>query len=111
MTYNYSGTFYPLTKAGKWAAVYATSGGSLIERFLSTPVQINYQVPAGISADDFLGTTGAQNNRLCAFGSGHPGGATFAFADGSVRFLSDSIPPETLQALSTRVGGEVVSVP
>jgi prepilin-type processing-associated H-X9-DG protein len=46
---------------------------------------------------------------LRAFGSGHSGGANFAFADGSVRFLSDSIPLATLQALSTRNDGEVVA--
>lgn len=44
------------------------------------------------------------------FWSLHPGGANFAFCDGSVRFLSysaDSILP----ALATRAGGEVVEIP
>ena len=44
------------------------------------------------------------------FWSLHPGGANFAFADGSVRFLAysaDSVMP----ALSTRAGGETVAVP
>lgn len=44
------------------------------------------------------------------FWSPHPGGANFAFADGSVRFLpysADAILP----ALATRAGGEVVEIP
>ena len=44
------------------------------------------------------------------FWSLHPGGANFAFADGSVRFLSYSAN-EILPALATRAGGEVVAVP
>jgi prepilin-type processing-associated H-X9-DG protein len=43
------------------------------------------------------------------FWSLHPGGANFAFADGSVRFLSYSADT-ILPALATRAGGEVVSI-
>jgi prepilin-type processing-associated H-X9-DG protein len=39
----------------------------------------------------------------------HPGGANVAFADGSVRFLKNSINVQTLWALGTIAGGEVVS--
>jgi prepilin-type processing-associated H-X9-DG protein len=37
----------------------------------------------------------------------HAGGANFAFADGSARFVNDEIPPETFTALATRAGAEV----
>jgi prepilin-type N-terminal cleavage/methylation domain-containing protein/prepilin-type processing-associated H-X9-DG protein len=47
--------------------------------------------------------------RQRVFGSRHTGGANLAFADGSVHFVSDSITLITLQALSTRSGGEVIS--
>jgi prepilin-type N-terminal cleavage/methylation domain-containing protein/prepilin-type processing-associated H-X9-DG protein len=43
------------------------------------------------------------------FVSMHPGGANFAFADGSVRFLKKSISMPTYCALGSRAGGEVVS--
>jgi prepilin-type processing-associated H-X9-DG protein len=44
-----------------------------------------------------------------AFGSYHPGGANFAFADGSVKFLKESTDTRVLAALGTRAGGEAVS--
>jgi prepilin-type processing-associated H-X9-DG protein len=43
------------------------------------------------------------------FKSYHPGGANFAMADGSVRFIKQSISPRTYNALGSRAGGEVVS--
>jgi prepilin-type N-terminal cleavage/methylation domain-containing protein/prepilin-type processing-associated H-X9-DG protein len=85
---------------GRWG--YVANAGAMGNVTLSTPVPINYQMPP---AGDFT----AVENRACAFGSGHPGGANFAFADGSVRFLSDSTPLLMLQALSTIAGSEVVA--
>jgi prepilin-type processing-associated H-X9-DG protein len=38
----------------------------------------------------------------------HTGGANILFADGSVRFVRDSITLNTLAALVTKSGGEVV---
>ncbi|HEY7331313.1 MAG TPA: DUF1559 domain-containing protein [Gemmataceae bacterium] len=46
-----------------------------------------------------------------AFTSGHVGGVNFAMTDGSVQFISDSIPLPLFRALGTRAVGEVASLP
>jgi prepilin-type processing-associated H-X9-DG protein len=43
------------------------------------------------------------------FGSPWKGGANFLFADGTVKFLSDSTDPDVLRALGTPDGGEAVN--
>src|SRR5262245_40111111 len=91
----------PIAEIGKWGFV-AGPPGVMANVTLHTSVPINYRMPSDGSSEDLL-------NRVCAFGSGHPGGANFTFADGSVRFVRDSIALDTLKALSTRSGEEVVA--
>jgi prepilin-type N-terminal cleavage/methylation domain-containing protein/prepilin-type processing-associated H-X9-DG protein len=86
---------------GKWAHV-VVGAGIMANVTLHTAERINYQEPPG-------GDLSTWPIRLNAFGSGHPGGANFAFADGSARFVSERIRLPILWALSTRSGGEVVS--
>ncbi|HZY91085.1 MAG TPA: DUF1559 domain-containing protein [Gemmataceae bacterium] len=75
---------------------------------LSARVPVNYTIPPG-SPNTYAFT----DPRTCAFGSGHTGGANFALCDGSVRFvaLTGNTDLPLLQALCTRAGGEVVSLP
>ena len=74
----------------------------------SSAVPVNFQIPAGTTL-----TTALSDTRVNAFGSAHSGGANFAFVDGSVRFvtLTSNNDLTLLQALSTRAGGEVASLP
>jgi prepilin-type processing-associated H-X9-DG protein len=96
----------PLVKLGTWGWA-GNPYGSCTTNLLGTPVPINYRVPPLPNAGDRRW----EMYRLSAFGSDHPGGATFAFADGTVHFIADDLPLKDLQALSTRAGEEVTEVP
>ncbi|MCS6977116.1 MAG: DUF1559 domain-containing protein [Gemmatales bacterium] len=90
---------------GGWAWANYLAGQDYL---YSTPVPINYKVPPGYSDPPPLAI---RDLRVCAFGSGHPGGANFSFGDGSVRFLTltSNADLPVLQALSTRMNGEPIS--
>jgi prepilin-type processing-associated H-X9-DG protein len=49
--------------------------------------------------------------RACGFKSLHPGGLHFAFADGGVRFVNDTIDYKLINELGSRAGGEPVALP
>ncbi len=46
---------------------------------------------------------------IAGYKSYHPGGANFAIADGSVKFIKQSVSTRVFTALSTRAGGEILS--
>ena len=51
----------------------------------------------------------AQPSFVGGYSSRHPGGANFAFGDGSVRFLKTSIEPGMFKLLANRADGEMIS--
>ena len=83
-----------------WGAWGWTGGGNgTTHVFASTRSPLNYQTP-----EDAPASYASVNERMSAFGSAHTGGANFAFTDGSVQFLSDSINMVLYRALSTKRG-------
>jgi prepilin-type N-terminal cleavage/methylation domain-containing protein/prepilin-type processing-associated H-X9-DG protein len=48
---------------------------------------------------------------VMSFRSEHPGGASFCFADGAVKFVSDTVELKIYQGLSTKAGREPATLP
>ena len=55
------------------------------------------------------GGCGPDDSNFSNAQSNHPGGVNVLFADGSVRFIKDSINPQTWMALGTKANGEVIT--
>ncbi|HEX4413274.1 MAG TPA: DUF1559 domain-containing protein [Lacipirellulaceae bacterium] len=68
-------------------------------------VAINFQMPQ--SSNSALDS----NDRICAWGSSHSGGANFCYADGSVSYLPDSTDLTVLKAFATIKGEEITTAP
>jgi prepilin-type N-terminal cleavage/methylation domain-containing protein/prepilin-type processing-associated H-X9-DG protein len=92
---------------------FTWSGGAGGSCWLYSLTQINYRLPASLDTSVPPEFSPAWldlfNKRPVAYGSKHPGGCNLAFTDGSVRFVSENLDLITLQALSTRAGGEVIA--
>ncbi|QDT69262.1 hypothetical protein MalM25_21960 [Planctomycetes bacterium MalM25] len=88
---------------GGWLS--GNNGAGLI----STIIPINYDT---CTRDDSGpdGTCGCWSNWTTELGfkSSHPGGANFAFGDGSVHFLNDGLDHWTYQYLGGKADGEVI---
>ena len=78
-----------------------TNGGPACQENVAAPHSLNWSLPANNPPCLYLGQWG--------FRSRHPGGANFGFADGSVKFIKDSINYLVYRTLGTRNGGEVTS--
>jgi prepilin-type N-terminal cleavage/methylation domain-containing protein/prepilin-type processing-associated H-X9-DG protein len=98
-----------LDQWGWWAA--STDRKMIGHVTMSAFVPINYQLPFSYAnrmgqnppADNYADFQNTYvDMRLCAYGSCHPGGANFCFADGSVQFLVSATDINLLRALSTR---------
>ncbi|MBI1248752.1 DUF1559 domain-containing protein [bacterium] len=65
--------------------------------------------PPNSQYDEHAGAGHVHSRHLDDFGSRHPAGTNFVFADGSAHLITETIDINVYQALATRSGGEVVS--
>jgi prepilin-type N-terminal cleavage/methylation domain-containing protein/prepilin-type processing-associated H-X9-DG protein len=99
--------------AGGWcrpASDFSVDGSSYDGATLPGPCPLNCtngeRVDPAVFPLPYYGSEGT--SEAYAF---HPGGANFAFGDGSVHFISETIPILDFARLVTRAGGEVVELP
>lgn len=94
MDYGLANYFYPNSSTPKWGSV--AWGIGLPGHSVGTTVGVynSNRLVAGL-------------NEWQTFRSEHPGGANFAFGDGSTRFIATTVNDQLLDALATIAGGEV----
>jgi len=93
---------------------HPTSGAFVIPKLNAPPDKVGTVYSkcfAGVNFpnDWFKNDAACQNLGQYGFRSFHSGGGNFAMADGSVKFIKNSVNLNTYRALGTRAGGEVIS--
>ena len=92
-----------------------TSGAYVIPRVNAPPDTTGAVTNACFAGANFPQDWYQMNDVKCqllgqfGFRSSHPGGANFAMADGSVKFIKNAINLAVYRGLGTRGGGEVIS--
>ncbi len=107
-SHNLSYVTWTARTPGGW--LYKTSsfqGGD--DRFIAEPEPAFTMVIGPVGIEDSPRTPNSILAHPEDFWSRHKGGVNFLFADGSVRFIKDSIAQETFLGLATRDGQEVIS--
>ncbi len=95
-----------------WSRWYPGGGDAGLSNIMGGAfAPINYRIPWK-HGDAGAPTTQAawfvfQDQRLSAFGSGHPAGANFVRADGSTQFISDTMSLTVLDTFCKRADGRV----
>lgn len=107
-SHNLSYVTWTARSIGGWLGKTSPFEGGT-DQFNPSPEECWTQVlgPAGL--EDGSRTPNDPQAHVEDYWSRHPGGVNMLFADGSVRFLKQTIHPTPWRALATRAQGEVVS--
>jgi prepilin-type processing-associated H-X9-DG protein len=98
---------------GPYPVAHPTSGAFVVPKLNAPPDKTGAVANACFGTvvypNDWITVPACLNYGQYGFHSLHPGGANFAFVDGSVKFIKDTISVPTYRGLGTRASGEVVS--
>jgi prepilin-type N-terminal cleavage/methylation domain-containing protein/prepilin-type processing-associated H-X9-DG protein len=83
--------------------------GAMSITLMNTVVTPNSKLAPFSACRDSCGGCGPDDSIFSNAQSNHPGGVNVLFGDGSVRFVKDSISPQTWMAIGTRANGETIS--